>query len=277
MSDLWMTIRTAFLAEEHQPFAWDGTAPAFLMIHGFLGTPAEWRPLALELHARGHHVLVPLLPGFGAKIEELPHVRLEDWEGDLRRAAATLSSFQSVIVVGFSLGGALALILAAHFQPSHVILLAPFSRLALPAGYRILLPILARLGGGPRPFARTDFDDPSVQQALSGWNPLLDLRNPTIRNQLREVRLPWHLLHQLARTASAARRAGEAVRCPVTIIHGVEDDTVPLKDTEHLLTRFRTHVRLERVAGNHQLVRPDHPSFPLVLQRLTELGEAYRP
>lgn len=277
MPDLWTTLRTHFLTEEYQPIDWHGSAPAFLLIHGFLGTPAEWRPIGLALRERGHRVLAPLLPGFGARLEELPRVRLEDWVAELRRAADKLDSFHSSIVVGFSLGGALALILAAQHQPSHLVLLAPFSRLPLPVWYRVLLPVLGRLHGGPRPFARTDFDDPVVQQALTGWNPFLDPHDPTIRNQLREVELPWRLLHQLARTASEARRVVKDVRCPVTIIHGIEDDTVPLRDTEDLLPRFHTRVRFERVVGNHQLVRPEHPSFSLVMQILTELGEAEKP
>ena len=58
-----------FTDEKHLPFTFEGENAAVLMIHGFLGTPAEMRPLAEKLLEAGVSVHAPLLPGFGAEIE----------------------------------------------------------------------------------------------------------------------------------------------------------------------------------------------------------------
>ena len=42
---------------EHQPFHYPGGPARALLIHGFLGSPRELRPLAEELAAAGFHLM----------------------------------------------------------------------------------------------------------------------------------------------------------------------------------------------------------------------------
>lgn len=44
---------------------WQGGKTGFLLLHGFTATTAEVRPLGEALHAAGHTVSAPLLPGHG--------------------------------------------------------------------------------------------------------------------------------------------------------------------------------------------------------------------
>ncbi|MFN3336356.1 MAG: alpha/beta hydrolase [Thermomicrobium sp.] len=271
MSDLWVTLSSGFATEEHDTIAWWAGKPTYLLLHGFLGTPAEWRPIATVLHRAGCSVVAPLLPGFGRRLGELPTVTLERWVSELQQVTRTVASLQPLVIVGFSLGGALAIQVAAMTEPAGLVLLAPFSRLPLPRVQQWFFPILDRLSSGPRPFARVNFDDPALQHALTGWNPLLDVRNPVIRQQLQSLRIPWRLLHQLARTAKAARHACKQVRCPVIIVHGRSDTTVPLRDSQVLARCFPTLSRFYETEGDHQLVRSEHPSFSLVCDVLLDM------
>ncbi len=272
MSDLWMTLSTAFDTPEHRPLFLAGGDRAALLVHGFLGTPAEWRPLADILAHRGWTVSAPLLPGFGARLSELPTVTVEAWIAELTRAFEALAPLPHRVVVGFSLGGALATILAATVRPAALVLLAPFSRLPLPWWYRAMLPVASRILPGPRPFARVNFDDPAVRHALVGWNPALDVDDPSLREHLRTFRFPWRLLTELSRTADAMRRAARELACPVTIVHGRDDRTVPLRDSRLLLRRIPTLHFYVEVPGDHQLVRPDHPGFLLLVRLFDMLG-----
>ncbi|WP_448575176.1 alpha/beta hydrolase [Thermomicrobium sp.] len=271
MSELWHRLSEPFRSPEHQPIELPGRSPAFILIHGFMGTPAEWRPLAEILHRQGFTVSAPLLPGFGARIVELPAVTLRDWEDTLLRAASRISSH--VVIVGFSLGGALATLLAARLQPAALVLLAPFSRMPLPFWYRWLIPLFERFSAGPRPFARVDFDDPAVRQALSGWNPLLDPSDPLVRDELRSLRFPWRLLRELAMTAERARQAARSVESPVSIVQGRNDTTVLARDTRKFVRAFGNLRFFIETPGDHQLVRPEHPAFPLMSRLLITLGE----
>ena len=59
---------------EHEPFLFEAGSSRALLIHGFLGSPRELRPLAQELAAAGVTARGMLLPGFGAGIARLKTV-----------------------------------------------------------------------------------------------------------------------------------------------------------------------------------------------------------
>jgi len=272
MDELWSTIRPAFLAAEHLPvFHLDGD-PAYVLVHGFLGTPAEWRPLIHELRRSRCTFVAPLLPGFGHRLVELPTIRLHDWLTALHEAWRAITPCEVTILVGYSLGGALATILASDTPVRLLVLIAPFSRMPLPLWYRLLRPLLATITPGPRPFARIDFDDPNIQRALAGWNPLLDVRNPRVRAHLQNLRFPWQLLDELDRTAKRAQQAASTIRCPVIVIQGRDDRTVRLHDTRRFVARFRTTLITIEVPGDHQVLRPVSPAFPTIVSVLRDLA-----
>lgn len=82
-----------------------------LCLHGLGGTGRTMQPLADGLRALGHTVHAPTLPGHGTAPEDLEGVRWADW---VDAAASALAGSGATIVVGQSMGGALALALAAR-------------------------------------------------------------------------------------------------------------------------------------------------------------------
>ncbi|GCD96875.1 carboxylesterase [Embleya hyalina] len=84
------------------------------MAHGFAGTPINLRPWAEHLASAGHSVELPLLRGHGTRWEDLEATRWSDWYQGVEAAFADLRGrCDRVFVCGFSMGGALALHLAA--------------------------------------------------------------------------------------------------------------------------------------------------------------------
>ncbi len=83
--------------------------PAVLLLHGFIASPFEVRPVAAALHAAGYTVLTPLIDGFGggaAVANALPSSR---WRGAVDAAVEDLSlCHREIALIGFSLGGGLA-------------------------------------------------------------------------------------------------------------------------------------------------------------------------
>lgn len=273
MSALLSQLEEAFSDPEHQSQELEGGEPGYLLIHGFLGTPAEWFPLASELHRAGASVVAPLLPGFGAQLSHLFSVHWTHWLQTLERAFATLANrTRTRVVVGFSLGGALALLLARAARPSSLVLLAPFTHLPLPAWYRKLLPVWKLIYPGPRPFARLDLEDSHLRHTLRDWNSALDLEREEIRQALRDLRVPLSLLEQLDHLARRARDEAENIRCPVWIIHGRDDQTVPIQHTLRLLRRFTAPLTFIETTGDHQLIQQAHPAYPLVQAVLKVAG-----
>jgi carboxylesterase len=95
--------------------AGDGRRVGVLLVHGFTGTPSSVAPWGRHLAAQGLGVSVPLLPGHGTTWRELNRTRWEDWYGEVEGAFEKLrADTDRVVVGGLSMGGALALRLAAR-------------------------------------------------------------------------------------------------------------------------------------------------------------------
>ena len=103
---------------DHSPFSspFTGTAPkvGVVVSHGFTGSPHGVREWALSLASAGFAVRLPLLPGHGTSWQELAKTRWQDWHAALDAAYLELAEECDVVVVaGLSMGGALALRIAA--------------------------------------------------------------------------------------------------------------------------------------------------------------------
>ncbi|MFM1918450.1 MAG: 2-succinyl-6-hydroxy-2,4-cyclohexadiene-carboxylate synthase [Candidatus Hydrogenedentota bacterium] len=90
------------------PFEFHGDAsqPPLVMLHGFLGCGADWRPIASQL-AREHHVLCPDLPGHGGNPLDAP-VPFEELVAGLDAFLARHAA-SGCDLLGYSMGGRLAL------------------------------------------------------------------------------------------------------------------------------------------------------------------------
>lgn len=89
----------------------DGSAGiGLLFVHGFTASPAEMRPMAEAFATRSNwRSKGILLPGHGARIEDMQAARGEDWIGAVQRACSELEKeCQHVFVCGLSLGATLA-------------------------------------------------------------------------------------------------------------------------------------------------------------------------
>ena len=108
-----------------------GAREAVLLLHGFGDTPQTLAYLADELHTRGWDVHAPLLPGHGRTLRSFASSRSRQWVGAAREALDyLLARYQRVAVVGLSMGGALAAILAAERDRIVALaLLAPYVEL----------------------------------------------------------------------------------------------------------------------------------------------------
>jgi carboxylesterase len=95
-------------------FYFEGSEVGCLLIHGFTGTPQNIRPLGDFLARRGLSVLAPRLAGHGTSVDEFETTGSADWiatvEGGLDQLRRSCSS---VFAIGISMGGTLALHLAA--------------------------------------------------------------------------------------------------------------------------------------------------------------------
>lgn len=258
MSSLSLDQLAFFNQPEHQPFTGGAGPTGALLIHGFAGTPAEMRPLANQL-AESISTEVILLPGFGQNIAELGDTSYGDWLTSAREAWRAMNArSEDSFLIGFSLGGALALHLAAEQPPAGLVLIAPFWRIDN-WSFR-LLPVLKHLVEYWRPFEDANFDDPATREQLRVMMPDVNLDEPETREFLRnEVKLPLAALDEVRRLGEETYRLASAVTVPTLIVQGLDDDTVTPPMTRKLAERLSGPVTLHQLESDHQVIR--HPDL----------------
>ncbi|MFE4972131.1 alpha/beta hydrolase [Kitasatospora sp. NPDC056651] len=129
-----------------EPYHHRGGPVGVLLCHGFTGSPQSLRPWAEELAAAGYTVSVPLLPGHGTRWEDMQVTRWQDWYAAAEQELLALAEeCEQVFVCALSMGGALALRLAALHGPtvSGLVLVNPSVRSDTPVS--VLLPVLRHL------------------------------------------------------------------------------------------------------------------------------------
>lgn len=103
-STVWKGVRTEWRV-------WGSGRPV-LLVHGNFGSWLHWVRNIPALAAR-HRVLVPDLPGYGDSGDVPEGWGIAEAAGALRAGLSELAPGQHIIVIGFSMGGAVATYLAA--------------------------------------------------------------------------------------------------------------------------------------------------------------------
>lgn len=118
---------------EYQPFGQN--AIGAVIVHGFTSDQRAVEPLRKIAATLGMPVDMPLLRGHGGHYRDLRGMRWDDWIADIASARQRLKQrVQRVVLMGFSMGGLLALASAAEDQSdvAGIVALAPALRIAHP-------------------------------------------------------------------------------------------------------------------------------------------------
>ena len=252
-----------FEGSQHAAFERNTRRPGILLVHGFPDTPLMMSDLAEVLQGQGWSVSALLLPGFGPQLNTLFQQRVEFWVDAVCQEIVRLKKeHDPLLVVGFSLGGGLALPAAVRSQPDGLILLAPFSMpypTLLSAAYllaRIFSPFSLRV----RPFI--DLETPEIQQGLARLIPEISLDDTAVRDAIRRLRLPFIFIEQFLRLARLTYSSAPQWQGPTLIIQGADDAVIRPSWTRRLHSRLGGRSELHTVPGNHNLNLAEHPAFP---------------
>jgi carboxylesterase len=205
------------------PFSGEGPRVGVALSHGFTGSPHAVRAWAAAFAAAGFAVRMPLLPGHGTTWQELARSRWTEWHDAMDAAYLELDAeCEHVFSAGISMGGALALRIAATRPVAGTILVNP----------------------------ALVIDDPRA--SLAGILKLVLKSTPSIGNDILKpgidegayARTPVAAAHELNRMFKDTRRLLPRITAPVQVFRSTVDHVV--SDSSMVaLRRGVTHAPLQ--------------------------------
>ncbi|WP_425247383.1 alpha/beta hydrolase [Streptomyces sp. NEAU-NA10] len=237
-----------------EPYRHDGGEVGVLLCHGFTGSPQSLRPWARYLSGHGLTVSVPLLPGHGTRWEDMALTGWPDWYAEVDRALRVLRErCAKVFVAGLSMGGALALRLAAKHGEGveGVVLVNPANKVHGLSAYA--LPVARHLVRTTKGI-RSDIAKEGVLE--TGYD-----------------RVPLHAAHSLRTFLRRVDGELPQVTQPLLLLRSVRDHVVPAADSARVLSRVSstdvTEIQLEQ---SYHVATLDHDADRIFEESLAFIG-----
>ena len=188
-------------------------SPGVLLLHGFGDTPQTLALLARKLHKSGFSLYAPLLPGHGRDMDAFGKSRATDWIAATKSALAEMRGrHSSVSIVGLSMGGTLAVLLAAELDDiPALVLIAPYLGMS-----RVL-----RLAASTHWMWGKLVGQVNARDPRSVHDPIEREKN------LAYGAVTGRALFELSKIVKLARKSLSRVKAPTLIIQSREDPRCP--------------------------------------------------
>jgi carboxylesterase len=216
------------------------TAPVGVVLsHGFTGGLHSVTPWADALRSEGFHVVTPLLPGHGTTWEDLATRSWREWYEACEAAYAEVAAqCSAVVVAGLSMGGALALRLAALHPVAGVSVVNPALVIDDPRSY---ISAVMRYAIRSVPAIGNDIKLPGQDERAY-------------------LRVPVAAAHQMKLLFRDTVRLLPRATAPVQIFRSTVDHTVTSERSVGAITRWYggSDIRLVRLPNSYHVATLDN-------------------
>lgn len=225
------------LAPHADPFYSDGSPDAsgrtigVLLSHGFTGSPASMVPWGQYLAEQGYAVSVPRLPGHGTTWQEMAGTTFADYYAEVEREFEALRARTDAVVVGgLSMGGCLAIWLAAQ-HPREVAGLVLVNPAVASTNRQLLVVPLVK----------------HVVRAMPGIGN--DIKKPDVSEHGYD-KTPLKPLHSMLRAWKQVNADLPKVTAPLLLFRSAEDHVVDPSSARIILDRVSSKETTERILEN---------------------------
>jgi len=217
--------------------------PTIFMIHGMWGKSAVWTRYRNFFEAEGYPCIIPTLPFHDMAPDSPPNaalgrISLLDYVDDLKRQISTLDS--KPVIMGHSMGGLLAQMLAERGQAHRLVLLASAPSAGLQvfniSSARSLFSEISKLDLSKRPVRIT------YKEAAYG---LLNRCPDGLKRELYDAfvyesgRATFEIAFWYFDRKRVARVDEKKVACPALIVAGMEDRIVPISIARRIAKKYQ--------------------------------------
>jgi pimeloyl-ACP methyl ester carboxylesterase len=227
------------------------TGPPILFVHGYFGRAIAFERMMECLVNKGHRCAAIDLRGHGDSMRpnDLGRVSIHDYADDAERVARELGD---PIIVGHSMGGLIAQLLAARGVGRGIVLLAP----APPRGIPVMSVKLALAQFRYMPAILMS------RQVVPGRSDLRALVVNRVPDAEREVVLDM-LVPDSGRAGREMSILGvpidpRRVRVPVLVISGDEDLFIPLSRSRRVAARYKAPIQVAPGRGHMLIIEPGY-------------------
>ncbi|HOP74217.1 MAG TPA: alpha/beta fold hydrolase [Bacillota bacterium] len=240
----------SFCFHHHRP-----TEQAVLLIHGFTACPYEMLELGQFLCSRGHNVFGVRLAGHGTHVSDFAKTTGADWEASAQKGLEIAASLgRKVTVIGESMGGALAVLLASSYPDCvhRLVLCAPCFEIANPMAY------LARYA-----FIRKVVPQTDMGVALE-W-----------QRQYWYGKIPTKAVAELVTVAGKARKLAPEIKAPVLVIQAENDQMVRWQGARRFFEKLASSKKTLKLfeSGHHNLTIDLNPQKQQVFEWILKFIE----
>lgn len=218
-----------------------------LILHGYSANINCVSPLEAPIQALGLPTRMPVLRGHGSRPEDLEGVTWRDWVADGRAALEDLlTEVEKAVIVGHSMGGLVAINLAADFaEGTDSIVLAaagiqPASPLAPGKPLAFLLPVARLL----------------MKRVQMGPNYVDKAQDASHKNYMW---VPISSTESFLEFTQQARRRLPEVKAPALILHSKKDATIEPASAEIIYQQISTPAAEKRIqwfeVSGHEMFR----------------------
>jgi len=193
-----------------------------LLLHGFTGNPSEMKYLGEKMYNAGYSISIPRYPGHGTSIYEMTETYGRDWFISAREAYLELAAYcDKIYIVGLSMGGILASLIAYEFPPDKICLISA------PGSIKSRTVYLAPFAGL---FKKIIFD----KEKKSGINDPAALAVHISYSEGTPVNQGWEL-HKLIKQAM---KKLPDIFVPALIMQSVNDKVIPVDSADYIFARI---------------------------------------
>jgi carboxylesterase len=219
---------------------------SFLFLHGFKATTYELKEFAQTIHSHYNAtVYVPLLAGHGVNSKTMNQSTWHDWYKTACDAFKMLrGKYESVYVIGMSMGGSLALHLATEFEPKAVVCIGSPLRLKRRTNFACMISWFKR-----------SWDD-------SGGADIADQEQAKKVVRLDEV--PLVALVELQRFLKVLRSRLHLVKVPLLLCHSKSDHVIRYRNMADIQSGVSSnHIEMETYLRSYHIIPLDYDRYAL--------------